>query len=213
MLERGIDFEHRLVDLSQKPQRLVDLYERARPGSQGAALVPLLESDGAVVVESVDVARFVDSIPCDGPPLLPRDARAAAVVEAFLAFWPTVEAAYYAVLTAGSQPDADARTALFVDTLRDVDRVLGALDGPYVGGAAAGLAECVAAPWIQRWRVTLPHFRNVDLDADLLVPCGLRRVSAWTGAVAARPAVADTAAPDAEMIAAAERYYVTFVTP
>ena len=101
---------------------------------------------------------------------------------------------------------------MFVDALRSVDELLSTREGPYLLGDDVSLAECIAAPWIQRWHVTLPKFRKTNLYDDLLGPSGLRRVAAWTRAVAQRPSAIATAAPEAEMIAAAERYYVSFVT-
>ena len=211
LVERGIDFHHEIVDLSAKPDRLVELYERARPGSRGAAKVPLLEYGDDVVVESIDVARYVDAVRAAGPRLRPDES--SELVDDFLDAWPRVERSYYAVLTATSQRDADAREDAFADSLRDLEDLLSANDdGPLLLGEAVSLAEVVAAPWVQRWGVTLPRFRRRDLERDILAPRGLDRVAAWTRAVAARPAAVETAAPPSEMIAAAEKYYVTYVT-
>ena len=211
LLERQIDFEHRLVDLSNKPQELLDLYATVRPGE--SAKVPLLEHDGDVVVESLDVARYIDTIPCGSPRLVPDDAVAVALVDRFLALWPTVETSYYAVLKATSQDDADARQQAFLSALKDLENLLATQKGIYLLGDRISVAECIAAPWIQRWSVTLPRFRKLDLHDGLLAPNGLERVAAWTRAVAQRPAALETKAPESEMIAAAERYYVSYVTP
>lgn len=203
-----------MIDLRAKPKTLVDLYERAKPGSRGGAFVPLLEHDGAIVVESVDVARYVDEIPsvCERR-LAPAGAGAAgAAIDAFLVAWPDVEAAYYRVLTAPSQTAADAAAEAFVDELRNLDALLPPDGGPFLLGGDFSLAECVAAPWVQRWAVTLPKYRRLDAERDLFEPNGLDRLAAWARAVRARPSAVATAAPDAEMLAAAERYYVTFTT-
>lgn len=157
------------------------------------------------------MCRFVDGVEaCAGPRLRPDGA--AELVDAFLDAWPRVEAAYYAVLTAKDQPGADAAVADFGATLGALEALLEERGGPLLLGADVSLAEAVAAPWVQRWAVTLPRFRKVDLEADVLAPRGLARVAAWARAVAARPAVVASAAPREEMIAAAERYYVTFQT-
>ena len=136
------------------------------------------------------MCRFVDGIEaCAGPRLRPDGA--AELVDAFLDAWPRVEAAYYAVLTAKDQPGADAAVADFGATLGALEALLEERGGPLLLGADVSLAEAVAAPWVQRWAVTLPRFRKVDLEADVLAPRGLARVAAWARAVAARTRTED----------------------
>ena len=71
-------------------------------------------------------------------------------------------------------------------------------------------AECISAPWIQRAYVTLPYFRGIDLENDILSK--MDRVSKWMAAVCERPSCVESRCPESEMIAAAKRYYVSFVS-
>ena len=85
-------YKRQLIDLARKPPEFLELHASVKPGE--TAKVPLLELDGRVIVESVDVARAV----CDGTPLYPPGE--AACIDDFVSHWCTVERAYYAVLSA-----------------------------------------------------------------------------------------------------------------
>jgi len=82
--------------------------------------------------------------------------------------------------------------------------------GDYLLGEHFSLAECISAPWIQRFFVTLPYFRDIDFVHELQ---RTGRLSDWMKSVCARPSVIESKCPDSEMIAAAKRYYVSFITP
>mmetsp|Transcript_31991 Transcript_31991/g.52828 ORF Transcript_31991/g.52828 Transcript_31991/m.52828 type:complete len:118 (+) Transcript_31991:426-779(+) len=72
------------------------------------------------------------------------------------------------------------------------------------------VAECIAAPWVQRIFVTLPYYRSMDFSGDILM--AYPKVERWMEAVRNKPSVIASMCPEDEMKAAAERYYVSFVT-
>ena len=58
LLEKGVQFEHKIIDLNNKPDEFIDLYQRASGGSR-RGLVPLLELGDNLVIESDVVAKYV----------------------------------------------------------------------------------------------------------------------------------------------------------
>lgn len=79
-------------------------------------------------------------------------------------------------------------------------------------GSSFSLAECVAAPCVERMLAMLPYWRGFDV-LDLCRQRSLTRTAAWMKAVAARPSVMATTAGHAEMARAARQYYVNHVSP
>ena len=112
-------------------------------------------------------------------------------------------------------------TAAFVESLSGVENRLWerrmASDrccdgGAFLCGEAFTLAECVAAPWVERMSAMLPLWRNIDFTA-LCEGHGLTKVAAWSDAVLERPSVQTTSAGVEEMARAARKYYVEYVSP
>lgn len=204
-------FQHKLIDLSNKPDELVQKYSQAQ-GSYGAAKVPLLEHNDKFVVESDVVARYVAQH-VEGKnevDLLPY--KQADRIDAFLRIWDPVVDTYYGVLTSSNQKQVKTalkRFKLSLDMLEE-DLQQGSADDTFVCPNFS-VAECIAAPWVQRFFVTLPYYRNIDFDE--MVHTSYPRVARWMDAVRIKPSVVASRCPDEEMLAAAERYYVSFVSP
>jgi len=79
-------------------------------------------------------------------------------------------------------------------------------------GGRFSLAEVVAAPWVERILLMLPHWRAIDA-CRLCESQGLLATRDWLVAVSQRPSVVETSAGEAEMARAARRYFVTHVSP
>lgn len=224
MLEKGVPFEHRIIDLSAKPDDFVSKYRKAAgEGAWGSAKVPLLEHGENLVVESDLVAKYIaEHVHLDGrfnEDLYPSSSSydACQQIDAFLEIWLDVVDHYYDILTV---PPSSGETGV-MNTMNVFERSLGALenvlsqnsaskDGAFVLGRKFSLAECIAAPWVQRFYVTLPHFRSVNFQETLL-PFG--RTAKWMSAVRRRKSVVESKCPEEEIIAAANRYYVSYITP
>jgi hypothetical protein len=58
-LEKEVNFEHKIIDLSNKPPAFVDKYALAVGNTETRAKVPLLEYKDRLVVESDVVSKFV----------------------------------------------------------------------------------------------------------------------------------------------------------
>lgn len=204
-------FQHKLIDLSNKPDELVQKHNQAQ-GSYGAAKVPLLEHNANLVVESDVVARYVAQH-LEGQneiDLLPY--KQADRIDAFLRVWDPVVDTYYGVLTSSNQKQVNVALKRFKLSLHVLEEDLkqGSADDTFVCPDFS-LAECIAAPWVQRFFVTLPYYRNIDFDE--MVHASYPRVARWMDAVRVKPSVVASQCPEEEMLAAAERYYVSFVSP
>ena len=173
----------------------------------GTALVPLLEHGGQYVIESSVVARYIAQH-VGGPELYPRTAEDLERIERFLSIWADVETTYYDLLRASSDAQAEERRALFVDRLAAVDELLDR--APFLLGDDFSFAECIAGPWVQRFFVTLPYFRGIDFDDVLRA---FDSLAAWTRAVRDRASCRESICPEGEMINAAKRYYVSYLSP
>ena len=171
-------------------------------------MVPLLEHGQELVIESTVVARYI-ARHVGGPELYPRTAEDLERIERFLSRWADVETTYYDLLRASSDAQAEERRALFVDRLAAVDELLGAR-APFLLGEDFSFAECIAGPWVQRFFVTLPYFRGIDFDDVLRA---FDALPGWMHAVRDRASCQESICPEGEMIDAAKRYYVSYLSP
>lgn len=213
LLELETPFTHEIIDLSDKPSEFLRLSEVAG----NAAKVPLLEMGEQVVGESLDIVRLLGK----DTPLLPA-AQADYHIEPFIDLWVgQVEKAYYDLLRASSEPDAQRLRFPLLQALSEVENRLvvrqgfgpddSATYGPFLCDDFS-LAEVVAAPWVERMLEMLPHWRGLDLPL-LLQQNGLERTRKWMLAIAARPSVTESSAGVEEMARASRRYFVEHVSP
>ncbi len=175
----------------------------------------MLEHDGNLVIESDIVAKYVaqviDGRDGMGENMYPEDGEACQHIEKFHQVWEYVTSEYYGILTANTQDEVNIRRESFTKTLIEINDLLKNYDGDFILGDNFSYAECISAPWIQRAFVTLPYFRGIDFEEDILSE--MKHVSNWMRAVCERPSCVETRCPESEMIAAAKRYYVSFISP
>lgn len=149
------------------------------------------------------------------------DAEIRGRIDHFLEIWYPVVDSYYSFLCATSESSVNSALEKFRTSLKlleielpDVESSSSTTEdgGYFFLGDAFSVAECIAAPWIQRFYVTLPYFRGVGFKENVL-PSECTKVGRWANSVRARPSVAISACPKDEMLAAARRYYVSYVSP
>jgi len=226
LLEKGVPFEHKIIDLSAKPDEFVSKYREAAGGAGGSAKVPLLVHGDNVVIESEIVAKYVaEHVHRDGKfndDLYPSSSNPADCkrIDEFLEVWEDVVDSYYNVLTVPpSMGEVGARNTMNIlesslgaleDALNQITEVSEGGSGDFLLGDSFSLAECIAAPWVQRLFVTLPYFRSVDFRKTVLP---YKRTKKWMDAVRARSSVTVTKCPEDEIVAAARRYYVSYISP
>ena len=215
-----MQFEHKIIDLNNKPDEFIDLYQRASGSRRG--LVPLLEHGDNLVIESDVVAKYVaqhiEGVDGKGDDMYPTEAEIEdeMLIDSFMESWKRVTDAYYDVLRSASQEEVEGSVPAFIQSLNVMEIMLqqrgdGDEGGDFLLGSKFSWAECISAPWIQRFYVTLPYFRGIDFEDAILgkFDCLPR----WMGAVCNRQSCMDSKCPEEEMIAACKRYYVSFLSP
>ena len=160
------------------------------------------------MIESSVVARYIAQH-VGGPELYPRTAEDLERIERFLSRWTEVETTYYDLLRASSDAQVEERRAVFVDRLAAVDELLDR--SPFLLGDDFSFAECIAGPWVQRFFVTLPYFRGIDFEGDILR--AFDALPGWMRAVRDRASCQESICPEGEMLDAAKRYYVSYLSP
>mmetsp|Transcript_45326 Transcript_45326/g.102378 ORF Transcript_45326/g.102378 Transcript_45326/m.102378 type:complete len:306 (+) Transcript_45326:19-936(+) len=164
-----------------KPKWLLDGYE---------GKMPALLHDSDCIVESADIAKYVDFFwpsPACAAPL------EGAGAEACSSFFPAV-----AKFIKNTDPSADAELeAGLVKALEAIDTHLAANkgDGPFLAGSQLlGLEDCSLAPKLHHMHVAAKHYKSFEPPAEL------RALAAYTEAVFAHPAFAETKATDEAVI-------------
>ena len=209
-----MEFKHEIIDLNDKPREFLAKYKEAS-GGNGSGLVPLLEHEDNLVIESDVVAKYVsqniDGVDGKGGDLYPNNEEDVEQIHQFMSRWQQVTDTYYDLLRASSQKEVRKRETAFIKSLAVVDDLLRDRTGDFILGENFSYAECIAAPWIQRCYVTLPYFRGIDFEDDIVSRFDF--MSTWMRAVCDRPSCVTSRCPESEMIAACKRYYVSFVSP
>lgn len=240
MLEQSVPFEHKIIDLSIKPTEFINKYAEAVGGATTgiSAKVPLLEhGDNTKVVESDVVTKYIaQNIGPDDrmyPVVVqndPTSRRNRKRVDEFLNSFDTVMDTYYDFLLAMSNAEVDQAKHCFYNALCNLQyNLLSEQDdddyGPFCLGNQFSVAECIAAPWVHRFSLTIPYFRGVsvlttsnnndnnnhnDNIEKLILPS---KVSNWMDAVLARPSVQATNGKVNYVLQSTENYYVRYITP
>jgi len=195
----------------------VNKYRTANNG-YGSGLVPLLEHGDDLVIESDAVAKYVAQNVAVTDAMYPVDSSSEQqhIIDDFLQLWSSVTDKYYKLLCATDEEDVKNCEAIFLNLLHHVEEKLTKStceekEGDFVIGKTFSVAECICAPWIQRFFVTLPYFRGIDFESEILGKLPITKK--WMKAVCARESVIQSKCPEEEMLDAARRYYVSFVSP
>ena len=144
-----------------------------------------------------------------------EDEDACHLIDEFLSQWYPASDRYYDFLRAGSLEETKRCQKEFFNALTSLEKILNdnaQEEGNFLLGKHFSLAECISAPWVQRFYVTLPYFRNLDFENEM-ERMNLNRVSNWMKSVCERPSVVGSKCPEDEMIIAAKKYYVSYITP
>lgn len=196
------------MDLGNKSREFRDLYGMANPLPGARAKVPLLEVVGdeegtSLFTESLVVADYVaEEFGRNDGGLLPSSTRDRAITRLFGELCAS-SFSYFAILRAEGDAQKEAVEAL-KDGLASVDTFLKHYEsGPFLLGNQFSLAECNAAPFVQRMCTLLPAFTGGENDADPMKICdelGLDNLKAWMEAVLKRQSVIETGVPEESLI-------------
>eukprot|EP00898_Chlorokybus_atmophyticus_P001153 jgi/Chlat1/2038/Chrsp159S00132 len=159
MLEKGVDHAMVMVDLRDKPQAFLDAYAPAHADPKGTRLYP-----------SDPLSRYL--------------------IRHFTEVFTTAVLNPASSLSAASTDDEIIQhKADWIDGLGLLDKHLRKFGneegGSYLLGGTYSAAEVLTAPFVLRWMLRLPLFRDIHL-MDILAELGYDRLSRWVEAVESR---------------------------
>ncbi|TGE00277.1 glutathione S-transferase family protein [Methylobacterium nonmethylotrophicum] len=193
--EKGVAFDRREVDLSQKP----DWFSAISPLGK----VPLLlvtEPDGtqAVLFESAVICEYIEETQ-RGTPLHPSDPLTRARHRGWIEFGSSILADLWGFETARDIATYEAKRGALVDKFARFEAELS--EGPFFAGDRFSLVDAVFGPIFR-------YFDVFDAIAPTGVLDGLPRVRAWRQELAERPSVkaAVTAEYPARLMAFLEKH-------
>ena len=170
LAEKGVPFERRDVDLSDKPQ----WFRAVSPLGK----TPVLLVEGTPVFESAVICEYLDETVA--PRLHPEDPLQRARQRGWIEFGSAVLNGIGALYSAPDAPALHARIAELRTRFEQLELALG--PGPYFAGAGFGLVDAVFAPVFR-------YFDVIDRIEDFGLWAGLPKVCRWREALARRPSV------------------------
>jgi len=181
LLEKGIEFERRDIDLANKPAWFLDISPLGK--------TPVLLTGGTALFESAAICEYLDDTTL--PRLHPDDPLTRARHRAWIEFGSetlnTIAGFYSAADEAVLTLKARELHAKFSRLEQALERMPDA--GPYFSGAWFCVVDAVFAPVFRYFEV----FERVGAFGFF---DGLPKVQAWRAALAARPSVRAAARPD-----------------
>ena len=184
LIEKGLDFERREVDLSNKP----DWFNEVSPYSK----VPVVKIGDHVVYESAIINEFVDEM-YPQPALMPSDPFRKALARIWIDFCNTVwvENSYDLLYAKEPAKQAEMREKISNDLRKiEFDGMRALSDGPYWLGDSISLVDLTYYPFFERFNA-IAKLRNAPIPEDCT------RIRAWYELMRARPSAEATAHDDA----------------
>jgi len=199
------------VDQKKTSQEIVQLKEWYKQNVNPTGEVPTVEVDGKFVPESEICAEFLDTLfPNKGTRLVPADPYKAAKIRlAIKGFSNFTTASYGLLMNQESEKDAEFGEKISSELTKFFRHFVPVEEGPYFLGKDFSLADVVAAPFFDRFRYILSHYRGFHVlpsaDHDKEYPWA-PRARAWFAAVEQRKSFKETTQNSAWVIAAYEPY-------
>jgi glutathione S-transferase len=180
LLEKGVPFERRWVDLANKP----DWFRAVSPLGK----TPVLLVHDTPIFESAVICEYLDET--IGPRLHPDDALQRARHRGWMEFGSALLGAIGGFYAASDEALLRARAN---DIRRRFEQVEGELGGgPYFAGAGFGMVDAAFGPVFR-------YFDVFDAVADFRCLSGLPKVGAWRVALARRASVRDAVSGEYEL--------------
>ena len=170
--EKGVPFERRVVDLTNKPEWFLAISPRGK--------VPVLVADGQPLFESAAICEFLDET--TPPALLPPDPFERARQRGWVEVANDLLVGQYKALVATDPTELEKARAAVDSTLGRLEE---AMQSKVISETGFGLVHVALAPALQRF-VILADARRLDLLARY------PRVAALAKVLAGRRSVADT---------------------
>lgn len=169
LAEKGVPFERKNVDLSNKP----DWFKKISPLGK----VPVLLDGEQPIFESVAILEYLEETQPN--PLHPRDPLQRAQHRAWIEFSSSILADLWIVETSNDREAVEKKLAILREKFERIEQEL---KGPWFAGEHFSLVDTVFAPVFR-------YFDLIDRLIDHGVFSNTPKVSAWRKALAARPSV------------------------
>jgi glutathione S-transferase len=177
LAEKGLAFERREVDLSNKPAWFLAVSPLGK--------TPVLIVGGTPIFESAVICEYLDETAA--PRLHPPDALERARHRAWIAFASSLLDAIGGFYSVADDVALEARAR---DIRQRFEQLEAALDGgPYFAGAAFSIVDAAFAP-------ALRYFDVFDAIGEFGFWASLPKLAAWRAALAARLSVAQAVRPE-----------------
>jgi glutathione S-transferase len=177
LMEKGIAFERRDVDLKSKPPWFVEISPLGK--------TPVLKVGDDAIFESAVICEFLDET--HAPRLHPAQALERAHHRSWMEFGSALLDRIGAFYNAADPAALAARASEIRSRLAQLERVLG--PGPYFAGEEFSIVDAVFGP-------VLRYFDVFDTIEDFGFFDGLNKVAAWRDALSRRDSVLRAVRPD-----------------
>lgn len=177
LLEKGIDFDRRDVDLANKPAWFLALSPLAK--------TPVLIVDAAPIFESTAICEFLDETRL--PRLHPENALERARHRAWMEFGSSLLNMIGAFYAADNEKTLTARSQALRMRFEQLESALDC--APYFSGERFCIADAVFGPVFR-------YFDVFDAIGSFGFFTGLHKVQAWRASLAARPSVRNAVGSD-----------------
>ena len=178
LLEKGVPFERRWVDLADKPAWFTAISPLGK--------TPVLLAGDQAVFESAVICEYLDET--QPPRLHPDDPLQRARERAWMEFGSAVLDTIWRFYTAPDASALQAQRRALHERFTQVEQAIDA-SGPWFGGERFGLVDAVFGPVFR-------YFDTFEAVGEGGWFDGLPRVSAWRRALAQRPSVREAAVAD-----------------
>lgn len=198
--EKSIPHKVELFDKEQKPQDFLDLFSSITANPKARATVPTIIDGDVKLTESHVVSEYLDNAyPAAGSKLFPTEPQKLAKVRLFVElFAAEVQPNIFKFWKAESQEELDAAKEGFTYGLKTLDTYLskhGIKGGDFLLGQEFSYAEAATLPFVYRFNLTLPHFRDID-PLKIIAANKLTNLEKWIKAGLARASIKDTLPED-----------------
>lgn len=174
LLEKGVEFERRDVDLADKPGWFLKMSPLGK--------TPVLVVDGEAIFESAAILEYLEDSrhPPLHPSLHPGDPLERARHRGWIEVGSAVLNDIAGLYNAQDQNGFDAKAKALREKFERLERALGA--GPYFAGGGFTLVDAVFAPVFR-------YFDTFDRIGDFGVLADMPKIASWRRELAKRPSV------------------------
>tara|TARA_R110002096_G_scaffold333737_2_gene527663 strand:+ start:1111 stop:1731 length:621 start_codon:yes stop_codon:yes gene_type:complete len=177
LTEKGIDFEKKMIDLSNKPDWFLEVSPTGK--------VPIFQNEQGVVFESSVIVEYIEDT--TEHPLHPGDPFLRAQHRSWMEFGSAILNSIGGLYNAPDKTTFEAKEVVLRKQLETLETAVS--EGPYFAGESFSLVDAVFGPVFR-------YFDTFEQTANLTTLRGLPRIAKWRAALSNRPSIKNAVAPD-----------------